>query len=108
VAVQVALEVFQASVFNVSDTQGVHPKKRNGELNYQIIIPSLTWKEYRTMIPKRFTSGMHVPFDPHASQLAEENQMTAILIGGKNPKEIFANIRQCLSGENFVGTVIRP
>jgi uridylate kinase len=108
VAVQIAKEVCELSVFNISNTKGVHPRLENGKLDYEIIIPYLSWKEYRNLIPPDFSSGMHVPFDPVASRMAEENNMKAILIGGKHPAEIFANFRHCLSGKEFVGTVIQP
>jgi uridylate kinase len=108
VTVQVVLAIGAKTVFNVSNTTGVHPRDAEGNLIKTVTIPDLTWKQFRHYIPKRFTSGMSTPFDPVAVQLAEENDLTAVFLGGTDNKEIFSNFTHYLKGENFLGTVVHP
>jgi uridylate kinase len=105
VAVYAALEANQTYVFNISDIRGIHPTTNGGELNRKKIISSLTWDEYRTLIPPEHEPGLHAPFDPVASKMAQEKGIVAVLIGRT---DIFKKLNLCLSGKEFVGTVIHP
>lgn len=63
---------------------------------------SLSWPEYRKLIPKKWIPGFSSPVDPVASRLCESKKVTAIIINGKNLK----NFEQLLLGKNFKGTII--
>lgn len=65
-------------------------------------IQSITWNEFRKIIPTKFTYGMHVPFDPVASKEAQKNRQKVILINGRKTKEV----QNYLLNKEFKGTVI--
>jgi uridylate kinase len=108
VATRVAVEACLKVLWNVSEVSGIFPRDKHHKLMRDVVIPSLTWDEYSEMIPKKVKSGMHVPFDPIATNLAMHEKMTVIMIGGKDSQKIFDNFRKSLNGEEFVGTVIHP
>lgn len=62
----------------------------------------LTWKEYLRLVATSFTSGMHAPFDPEASRLAQKNKMKVVVINGRN----LENLGRLLGKKTFEGTVI--
>ena len=62
----------------------------------------LTWSAYRKLVPAKWVPGAHAPVDPVAARLAEEADITAIVVNGKDLKN-FGNL---LSGRNFEGTVV--
>lgn len=62
----------------------------------------LTWKEYRRLIPKAWTPGMAVPFDPVASRLAEQKGLRVKIILGRD----FKNMKRAIEGNSFRGTLI--
>lgn len=65
-------------------------------------IEQISWKDYRTMIPKEWHAGLNTPFDPIASELAEKEGITVMTMNGK----MMDNFAKCLNGEKFFGTVI--
>ncbi|MSU44936.1 UMP kinase [Candidatus Nomurabacteria bacterium] len=65
-------------------------------------IDKISWSDFRKIIPKGWTSGLNSPFDPTASEMAEQEGIEVIIINGK-PIE---NLAKCLNGEKFIGTVI--
>jgi uridylate kinase len=67
-------------------------------------INAIGWKEYRKIIPTKWTPGMNVPFDPIASKLAQENDVTVKILNGKN----LDNLALALDGKPFVGSTISP
>lgn len=65
-------------------------------------IPRTTWGELKKFTPPDWSPGMYTPFDPVAAKLARELKMKVIVINGKN----IPNLRACLTGQDFKGTVI--
>ncbi len=65
-------------------------------------IPQCTWKEYRMLIPKKWEPGFHSPVDPIAAKLGATTGTNAIIINGKDLK----NLRALLLGKEFKGTII--
>ncbi len=65
-------------------------------------IPKLSWKEYRALIPKKWTPGFHSPIDTVAARICEQNGIGAIVIHGKDLK----NFDNLLAGKEFKGSVI--
>lgn len=63
---------------------------------------SLSWQEYRRLIPGKWKPGIHAPVDPVAAKLAEQKKIKAIIVNGKDLKN-FSNL---LSGKDFKGTLI--
>lgn len=67
-------------------------------------IHHISWKEFRAILPKKWTPGLHSPFDPVASALAEKLHLQVTIMNGKN----VPNLQRYLEGENFIGTEIHP
>ncbi|MEK7569530.1 MAG: UMP kinase [Patescibacteria group bacterium] len=65
-------------------------------------IEKISWEEYKKIIPGSWTSGLNSPFDPTASEEAEEAGIEVVIMNGK-PLDNFANY---LAGKSFQGTVI--
>ncbi len=65
-------------------------------------ISDITWKKYRTMVGDAWQPGMNAPFDPVASKLAEDLDVTVKILNGKN----LDNLGKALDNKPFVGTTI--
>ncbi len=61
----------------------------------------LAWKDYRKLIPAKWSPGFHSPVDPIAAKLGGQKGIKAIVIG----KDL-RNLEALLGGGNFRGTVI--
>lgn len=61
-----------------------------------------TWAEYRTMVGDTWHPGMNAPFDPIASKLAEQHDVTVKILNGNN----FDNLALALDNKPFAGTTI--
>ena len=62
----------------------------------------LSWHQYSTIIGKTWKPGMHYPFDPRSSREAAKHKLNVVIINGKN----LSNVKRCLDGNSFHGTVI--
>lgn len=65
-------------------------------------LDKISWEEFRKMVGDEWVPGMNAPFDPIASQKAEELGIKVVVMNGKN----FENLDKFLKGEKFVGTTI--
>ncbi len=65
-------------------------------------LKSIDWKGFFKIIGKKWTPHKSAPFDPIAGQIAQKAKIKVIIINGKN----FKNLKNCLEGKNFKGTVI--
>lgn len=65
-------------------------------------VDKISWPEFRQMVGDEWIPGMNAPFDPIASQKAEELGIKVVVMNGKN----FENLDKFLKGEEFVGTTI--
>lgn len=66
-------------------------------------IEEATWKEFRKIIPRKWSPGLSAPFDPIASREAEKIGLQVAIINGKKIGEL----DKFLNGEKFVGTLIK-
>lgn len=66
-------------------------------------LPTMSWKKYRAMIGDTWTPGMHAPFDPIASKLAQDLGITVKILNGKN----LPNLAKALDNKPFTGTTIK-
>jgi uridylate kinase len=62
----------------------------------------ISWAEYRKMVGDTWTPGLNAPFDPIASKLAEEMEVTVKILNGKN----LDNLAHALDDTSFIGTTI--
>ncbi|OGG12014.1 aspartate kinase [Candidatus Gottesmanbacteria bacterium RBG_13_45_10] len=65
-------------------------------------LSDITWAKYRRMVGDTWIPGMNTPFDPIASQLADELGITVKIVNGKD----LNNFASAINGEAFVGTTI--
>ncbi len=65
-------------------------------------LENISWADYRKIIPKEWTSGLNSPFDPIASELAQKEGISVMIMNGK-PLD---NLKNYLNGEKFEGTII--
>ena len=65
-------------------------------------IEQISWADYRALIPKEWTARLNSPFDPTAAEAAEKEGIEVVIMNGKN----ISNLKKCLNGEKFLGTVI--
>lgn len=63
---------------------------------------SLTWKDYLRLVPSQWKPGLHAPVDPVAARLAAREGITAIIVNGRDLK----NLGNLLQGKAFRGTII--
>jgi uridylate kinase len=63
---------------------------------------SLSWEQYRKMVPAKWKPGAHAPVDPIAARFSDEHRLSAIVLNGRD----ITNLRRCLMGKEFNGTVI--
>ncbi len=62
----------------------------------------ISWKEYRKLIPKKWSPGSHAPVDPVAARLGEKAGINALIMNGKDMK----NFKSLILGKEFKGTII--
>ena len=62
----------------------------------------IRWPEFRKIVGNEWTPGLSAPFDPIASQKAEELQLSVAILNGRN----IENVVSYLEGNSFVGTII--
>ncbi len=65
-------------------------------------LTDVTWEDYRKMVGDAWVPGMNAPFDPVASKLAQDFDITVKILNGKN----LENLEKALDNKEFVGTTI--
>ncbi len=88
-------------IINLSNTDYVYDSDPKVNPNAKKL-EKISWGDYRALIPKDWNPGLNSPFDPMASEMAEEGGITVMTMNGK-PIE---NLAKCLDGEEFLGTTI--
>lgn len=100
-AVLAAKNVGAKKIINLSNTDYVYDSDPRINKNAKKI-EEISWNEYRKIIPEKWTSRLNSPFDPVASEMAEKEGITVVIMNGKP----IDNLAKCLNGEKFLGTVI--
>jgi uridylate kinase len=101
VATVMAREHKVKTVINLSNIDYVYtcdPKKFKSAKP----IKKMSWQHFRKLVGNKWNPGLHAPFDPVASILAEKLGLKVIVINGKKLNEM----NKCLDGKNFKGTII--
>jgi uridylate kinase len=102
-AVVYAKHVGASTVINLSNISHVYTKDPR-KYPDAVKIEKITWAEFRTLIPETWEAGLHSPFDPIASRLAEESHISVSILDGNN----IAELDNALLGKAFIGTQITP
>jgi uridylate kinase len=100
-AVMLAKQLGAKKIINLSNAEYVYDSDPRVNPNAKKI-EKISWSAYREIIPKEWVPGLNAPFDPIASELAQEAKLDVIIMNGKP----ILNFAKCLNGENFLGTVI--
>jgi len=100
-AVVRAKTVEAKTVVNLSNVQYVYDKDPRKYKNAKPR-PHLSWKEYLSMVGRRYTPGMNAPFDPIAAKTAYGAKIRVVFMDGRDLK----NVERFLQGKKFDGTII--
>jgi len=65
-------------------------------------IKKLSWPDYLKIVGTKWSPRLSTPFDPIASKLAKKLGLKVIILKGTN----LENLKKCLQGKDFKGTVI--
>jgi len=101
-AVLIARQLGAQRVINLSNITHVYDKDPN-KFKDAKKIERIDWASFRKMLPDKWSPGANAPFDPIASKLAEKLSLEADIINGKDLK----NLKLCLEGKKFIGTIIK-
>ena len=100
-AVQIAERVGAARLINLSNIDYVYtadPKQNPAAEK----IETISWGEFRKLLPPQWDPGLSAPFDPVAAKRAEELGLEVAVINGATLTEL----EHYLDGEAFAGTLI--
>jgi uridylate kinase len=100
-AVHMAVTYKAKVVINLSNIDYVYDKdpKKPGAKK----IETMRWKEFRKLVGNKWDPGLHAPFDPIASKVADKHNLEVIVTDGKDLK----NLQNIIDGKKFKGTVIK-
>jgi uridylate kinase len=90
------------TIINVTNIDYVYDKDPN-KFKDAKAIKEIVWKEFRKLIPDKWTPGLSAPFDPRASKMAEILKIKVAMINGKNLDQM----ENFLNGKSFTGTLIQ-
>lgn len=99
-AVEMAMVSGAERIINFSSTSHVYsddPRTNPNATRFD----TLSWPEYRDIIPSQWTPGMSAPFDPVASRKAQNAGISVVVLGAS-----IENLQAYLSNERFEGTII--
>lgn len=100
-AIQIADRVGAKKVINLSNTDYVYTENPKDNPDAEKI-ETITWSEFRKLIPEDWGPGLSSPFDPVAAREAEKLGIEVAQINGARIAEVIHYVH----GEAFVGTKI--
>ncbi len=100
-AIQIAHLVGATKVVNLSNTDYVYTDNPHTNPDAKKI-ETITWEDFRQIIPKDWQPGLSAPFDPVAAREAEKHGIEVAAINGTR----FESLTDYLEGRPFVGTRI--
>ena len=89
------------NIINLSNIDYVYNKDPN-EYPDAKIIKNINWIDFRKIVGNEWSPRLSSPFDPIASCVCDNLGAKAIIMNGKNIK----NLEKCLNENDFKGTVI--
>ena len=101
VATMIAQEYEVKTVINLSNIDYAYDKDPRKYKDAKKI-EKIGWEDFRKLVGDKWIPGMNVPFDPIASQKAQTLGLEVVIMNGKN----LSNLKKCLEGKKFDGTVI--
>jgi uridylate kinase len=101
VAASIAEHLGAKRIVNLSNTDHVYSKDPKAYHDAEKL-DRVSWDTYRTLIPHEWHPGLNTPFDPIASQKAEELGLEVAVINGRKLDQF----ERYLNNESFEGTTI--
>lgn len=101
-AVQIGAKIGAKKVINLSNIDYVYTADPRVD-ETATKIETISWADFRALIPNEWDPGLSSPFDPIAAQEAEKEGIEVAIINGTNLSEVM----KYLDGETFVGTKIK-
>lgn len=100
-AVQIAQKLGATKVINLSNIDYVYTAdpRKNPEATK---IETISWPDFRALIPSDWDPGLSSPFDPIAAKAAEYDNIEVAIINGERLSEV----AKYLDHEAFIGTLI--
>jgi len=99
-AVKLAKNLGSSMIINLTDIDYLYNKNPK-EYPDAKPIKNLTWDDMKKIVGKKWSPGMHTPFDPIASVEAHKLGLKVIILG-----KGIENLRRCIEGKKFKGTII--
>lgn len=100
-AVQIAERLHATKVINLSNIDYVYTDDPRKNPNAEKI-ETISWTDFRALIPSNWDPGLSSPFDPIAAKTAEQSNIEVAIINGTRLEEVMLYLK----GEPFVGTRI--
>ncbi len=100
-AVQIAEKIGATKVINLSNIDHVYTADPRTNPDAQKI-ETISWSDFRALIPADWDPGLSSPFDPIAAKVAQRDNIEVAIINGDKLGEVV----KYLHGEPFVGTKI--
>lgn len=100
-AIQIAEHVGAKKVINLSNIDYVYTAdpRKNPDAEK---ITTISWSDFRALIPREWDPGLSSPFDPVAAKEAETRGIEVAIINGNKPEAL----TDYLQGKDFIGTRI--
>ncbi|MBN2458902.1 UMP kinase [Candidatus Woesearchaeota archaeon] len=100
-AVLLAKQLGVRKVINLSNTDYVYDRDPK-QFPDAKPLKKIKWKDFRKLVGDEWSPGLNAPFDPVASNEAEEAGITVFIINGAK----LDNLEKAVDGKKFVGTII--
>ena len=100
-AVQIAQRVGAKKVINLSNIDYVYTADPRTD-DMATKIETISWTDFRALIPTDWDPGLSAPFDPIAAKEADETNIEVAIINGDKPEAL----TDYLDGNEFIGTLI--
>ena len=101
VAVEIAKKVGAKHLINLSNVDFIYDKDPKFFADAKRL-EKTSWADFQKIMPKDWQPGMHFPFDPIATKVAEEEKIEVAFMNGKD----LVNVENYLDGTPFIGTLI--
>jgi uridylate kinase len=100
-AIQIAQRVGAKKVINLSNIDYVYTADPRTD-STATKIETISWSDFRALIPTDWDPGLSAPFDPIAAKEADETNIEVAIINGDKPEAL----TNYLDGKEFIGTLI--
>jgi len=101
VSTAVAARINAPYVINLSNIKQAYTEDPKKNPNVKPI-DNIKWVDFCKIVGDTWEPGLNTPFDPIASKLAKEKNITVLIVEGTN----LENLEKLFKSEEFVGTVI--